>query len=283
MRISSSSTPTLTPLHRHHLTLDRLHNVYDESPNYYLVTEYVAGGELFDCIVRRNYFSESCARKMITQILAGLHYLHAVAGIVHRDIKPENILLTTDECVKLADFGFAINISKLKEKEVSLGTPAYVAPEIIRGDPYRAEVDIWSLGVVCYIMLCGCPPFQEESSKIFDQIKTGSYDFHEEQWSRVSPSAVDMVSRMLTVNQQERWTTQQLLMHPWMISSSVTPLPSLEICLSHLRRFTARRKLRAVAQVVIVANRMKKLASSSSNGEAIRRYQEKHTLQHAVE
>jgi calcium/calmodulin-dependent protein kinase I len=166
----------------------------------------------------------------------------------------------------------------LTKNEISLGTPAYVAPEIIRGDPYGTEVDIWSLGVVCYIMLCGCPPFQEESSKIFDQIKAGSHDFHEEQWSRVSPSAVDFVSRMLTVNQQERWTTQQLLTHPWIISSSsVSILPSLDICLSHLKRFTARKKLRAVVQAVIVANRMKKLASHSSNGDAIRRYQQKHT------
>jgi calcium/calmodulin-dependent protein kinase I len=167
----------------------------------------------------------------------------------------------------------------LTTNEISLGTPAYVAPEIIRGDPYGAEVDIWSLGVVCYIMLCGCPPFQGESSKIFDQIKAGSYDFHEEQWSRVSPLAVDMVSRMLTVNQQERWTTEQLLIHPWITSSNTSPFPpSLDICLSHLKRFTARKKLKAVAQVVIVANRMKKFACQSSNGEAIRRYQRKQSV-----
>jgi serine/threonine protein kinase len=89
----------VTPLNRQtELTLHRLYNVYDESPNYYLVTEYVPGGELFDCIVRRTYFSESCARKMISQILAAIHYLHTVVGIVHRDIKPENILLTAGEC-----------------------------------------------------------------------------------------------------------------------------------------------------------------------------------------
>lgn len=174
--------------------------------------------------------------------------------------------------VKLADFGFAANVGKLTDNEVPLGTPAYVAPEIVRGDPYRTEVDIWSLGVVSYILLCGCPPFQEESSKIFDQIRAGSYDFHEDHWSRISPSAVDLVSRMLVVDQKERWTAKQLLSHPWILSYQST-LPSLDGTLKHLRRYTARRKLRAVAQVVIVANRMKKFTSGR---EELRRYQEKH-------
>jgi serine/threonine protein kinase len=198
--------------------------------------------------------------------------------------------------VKLADFGFAKRVSELEAREISLGTPAYVAPEIIRGDPYGVEVDIWSLGVVSYILLCGCPPFQEESSRIFDQIQAGAYDFHEEHWSRVSPSAVDFISRMLTVSQRDRWTAQHLLSHPWLCCSYpehhqhmhphlhqhatfAPPLPSLDICLAHLRRFTARRKLRAIAQVVVVTNRMRKVLRSSSSergSEALKRYQETH-------
>jgi serine/threonine protein kinase len=140
--------------------------------------------------------------------------------------------------------------------------------------------------VVSYILLCGCPPFQEESSRIFDQIKGGCYDFHEEQWSRVSPSAVDFISRMLTLDQRDRWTAQQLLTHPWlccsyqcMQSPSPTPPPTLDICLSQLKRFAALRKLKAIARVVVATNRMKKVLRSSSSErgtEALRRYQETH-------
>lgn len=124
-------------------------------------------------------------------------------------------------------------------------------------------------------MFCGCPPFQEDqSSEIFTKIKTGSYDFHEDQWSRVSPSAVDFVSRMLTVNQTKRYSVDKLLGHPWILSSFGTGAEvSLDICVSHLRRYTARRKLKALAQVVVMTNRMKKYASSRSG--SIRSHQEK--------
>lgn len=121
-----------------------------------------------------------------------------------------------DNGVKLVDFGFASRLCDLTAKEVSMGTPVYVAPEIIRGDPYSAEVDMWSFGVICYIMLCGCPPFMHEDTfELFELILTGKLTFQEEQWKEVSAAAIDFVRHLLVVDQTNRWTAAQMLSHQW--------------------------------------------------------------------
>jgi serine/threonine protein kinase len=204
------------------------------------VLEYVSGGELFERIVTKEYFSEKSARDLIKEALNILCYLHGDARVVHRDLKPENFIMTSgetsspsvpssspepqtedkDDCrMKLVDFGFASRVEDLKVNEVSMGTPVYVAPEIIRGSPYGTglplllcfllmvflEVDMWSFGVICYIILCGCPPFLDDSlSGLLDKIVVGQLTFAEEHWKEVSIEAIDFCRKMLCVDQCDR-------------------------------------------------------------------------------
>lgn len=142
-----------------HPNIIKLFETFDEGSDYFIVTELVAGGELFDRIVSKSHYTEKEARDLVRLFLQTMDYMHG-RGIVHRDLKPENLLLVSDDDdanVKIADFGFAKKITDLTVNEVACGTPGYVAPEILRGDRYGAEVDIWSMGVICYVLLAGYP------------------------------------------------------------------------------------------------------------------------------
>ena len=169
----------------------------------------------------------------------------------------------SDTDIKLADFGFAKRISQLQEKEVACGTPGYVAPEILRGDKYGGEVDVWSIGVICYILLAGYPPFYDEDSKrLFKKIKEGRYFFHEEHWGNASTESMDMIRKMLCVSQKERWTAKQLLQHPWITTGeSVLASKDLRGAITTMKKFNARRRLKAAADAVIMANRIRKLVN----------------------
>lgn len=172
------------------------------------------------------------------------------------------VLVESDDAdLKIADFGFAKHITQLSAQEVACGTPGYVAPEILRGDRYGAEVDIWSMGVICYVLLAGYPPFyDEDQKKLFRKIKEGKYYFHEDYWSHVSPEAIDLIRRMLCVSQKERWTARQLLQHPWILQQEeLLKGKDLGNAIVQLKKFNARRRLRAAADAVIMANRMKRM------------------------
>lgn len=149
-------------------------------------------------------------------------------------------------------------------KETACGTPGYVAPEILRGDKYGAEVDIWSMGVICYVLLAGYPPFYDEDQKrLFKKIKEGRYHFHEDYWSEKSPEAIDMIRKMLCVDQSKRWTAEQLLGHPWIVLNDDSLLnKDLTESITVMKKFNARRRLRAAADAVIMANRMKNMFNS---------------------
>lgn len=166
-----------------------------------------------------------------------------------------------DSNIKIADFGFAKRISELAAKEIACGTPGYVAPEILRGDKYGSEVDIWSLGVICYVLLAGYPPFYDEDQKrLFKKIKEGRYHFHEDYWSNTSPEAIDLIRNMLVVDQKKRWTASQLLRHSWItLGDDKLATKDLTGSIQVMRKFNARRRLRAAADAIIVANRMKML------------------------
>lgn len=172
-----------------HPNIIKLLEVFDEGSDFYIVTELVQGGELFDRIVSKNSYTEKEARDLIKTLLQTLAYMHET-NVVHRDLKPENLLLTREDDdgdIKVADFGFAKRISELVAAEVPCGTPGYVAPEILRGDVYGAEVDIWSLGVICYVLLAGYPPFYDDDQRnLFRKIKEANYHFHADYWSNIS-------------------------------------------------------------------------------------------------
>lgn len=251
-----------------HPHIIKLYETYDEGADIYIVTELVEGGELFDRIVAKTNYTEKEARDLIKLLLETLAYMHD-QGVVHRDLKPENLLLCSendDSDIKIADFGFAKRVADLNPRETACGTPGYVAPEILRGDSYSTEVDIWSMGVICYVLLAGYPPFyDEDQKKLFKKIKEGRYYFHEEYWSNTSPEAIDLIKRMLCVNQKERWSAARLLQHPWILDSDEKlAQKSLTDSIQTMRKFNARRRLRAAADAIILANRLKNMGLGGS-------------------
>lgn len=250
-----------------HPHIIKLHEVFEENDEFFIVTELVEGGELFDRIVAKSHYTEKEARDLIKIFLLTMEYMHA-QNVVHRDLKPENLLLVSeasDSDVKIADFGFAKRITELLPHETACGTPGYVAPEILRGDHYGSEVDIWSMGVICYVLLAGYPPFyDDDQKKLFKKIKEGRYYFHEDYWSNVSEDAMDLIRKMLCVNQAQRWTATQLLHHPWIMADD-EHLASRNITgvITEMKRFNARRKFKMAADVVIMTNKMKTLMAGA--------------------
>lgn len=253
-----------------HQHIIKLMEVFEEEGQFFIVTELVQGGELFDRIVAKSHYSEKEARDLIKIFLETMSYMHA-NNIVHRDLKPENLLLvsdTSDSDVKIADFGFAKRVSDLLPHETACGTPGYVAPEVLRGDPYGTEVDIWSMGVICYVLLVGYPPFyDDDQKKLFKKIKEARYYFHEDYWSKVSPDAIDLIKRMLTLKQADRWTANQLLQHKWIrAGDEELANKSLAGALVELKRFNAKRRFKSAADAVIMTNRMKNLMLGNIQG-----------------
>lgn len=244
-----------------HPHIIKLYETFEEGNDFYIVTELVEGGELFDRIVSKAHYNEKGARDLVKLMLETIDYVHQ-SGYVHRDLKPENLLLMSDKddsSIKIADFGFAKRIDELAAKETACGTPGYVAPEILRGDKYGAEVDVWSMGVICYVLLAGYPPFyDEDQKKLFRKIKEGRFHFHEDYWCNTSHEAMDLIRKMLTVDQTKRWTAAQLLKHPW-ITMVDENLASRDLTgsIQVMRKFNARRRLKAAADAIITLNRMK--------------------------
>ena len=171
-----------------HPNIVKLFEVYDEKSKFYMVMELMTGGELFDRIVEKEHYSEKEASDTIRPIVDAIRYCHAM-GIAHRDLKPENLLYTSPDpgaTIKITDFGLAKVISNTL-MTTACGTPGYVAPEIISGKGYDFQIDYWSIGVILYVLLCGFPPFYEETNeKLFDMIKTAQFDFPSPQWDEIS-------------------------------------------------------------------------------------------------
>ncbi|GLD95871.1 hypothetical protein PINS_up004549 [Pythium insidiosum] len=165
---------------------------FEEDRCYYIVTPLCTGGELFDALVKRKSYTEEDARTLMRKLASAIMYIHS-RGIVHRDLKPENILLKTSAPgaeVMIADFGFARSMGSGQKRWTACGTPGYVAPEIIRGESYGAEVDCWSLGVILFILLCGYPPFSGDNHAIvFEKVLEARYKFASPDWDDVSESA----------------------------------------------------------------------------------------------
>ncbi|CAN0277387.1 unnamed protein product [Ectocarpus sp. 4 AP-2014] len=217
------------------------------------------GGELFDRIVKKAFYNEKEARDLCRILLDAVRYCHDL-GIVHRDLKPENLLLTSqhdDANVKLADFGFARSIMG-GFVSTQCGTPGYVAPEILRAESYGTSVDMWSIGVIVYILLGGYPPFHDENqTRLFRKIKAGNFKFHPEYWQSTSNEAKDLIRRLLTVDPKKRLTAAQAVTHPWLLSKDDDLLKhNLGVNLEQLRLFNARRKLRAAIKSVLATQMM---------------------------
>uniref|UniRef100_A0AAZ3QMW5 calcium/calmodulin-dependent protein kinase n=1 Tax=Oncorhynchus tshawytscha TaxID=74940 RepID=A0AAZ3QMW5_ONCTS len=233
-----------------HSNIVRLHDSISEEGFHYLVFDLVTGGELFEDIVAREYYSEADASQCINQILESVQHIHQ-HDIVHRDLKPENLLLASKmkgAAVKLADFGLAIEVQGDQQAWFGFaGTPGYLSPEVLRKDAYGKPVDIWACGVILYILLVGYPPFwDEDQHKLYQQIKAGAYDFPSPEWDTVTPEAKNLINQMLTINPSKRITADQALKHPWICQrSTVASMIHRQETVECLRKFNARRKLKA--------------------------------------
>ncbi|XP_053547958.1 calcium/calmodulin-dependent protein kinase type II subunit gamma isoform X13 [Bombina bombina] len=243
-----------------HPNIVRLHESISEEGFHYLVFDLVTGGELFEDIVAREYYSEADASHCIHQILESVNHIHQ-HDIVHRDLKPENLLLASKSkgaAVKLADFGLAIEVQGDQQAWFGFaGTPGYLSPEVLRKDPYGKPVDIWACGVILYILLVGYPPFwDEDQHKLYQQIKAGAYDFPSPEWDTVTPEAKNLINQMLTINPARRITADQALKHPWVCQrSTVASMMHRQETVECLRKFNARRKLKGAILTTMLVSR----------------------------
>uniref|UniRef100_A0A3Q3CNV1 calcium/calmodulin-dependent protein kinase n=3 Tax=Haplochromini TaxID=319058 RepID=A0A3Q3CNV1_HAPBU len=243
-----------------HPNIVRLHDSISEEGFHYLVFDLVTGGELFEDIVAREYYSEADASHCISQILESVNHIHQ-HDIVHRDLKPENLLLASKmkgAAVKLADFGLAIEVQGDQQAWFGFaGTPGYLSPEVLRKDPYGKPVDIWACGVILYILLVGYPPFwDEDQHKLYQQIKAGAYDFPSPEWDTVTPEAKNLINQMLTINPAKRITAEQALKHPWICHrSTVASMMHRQETVECLRKFNARRKLKGAILTTMLVSR----------------------------
>ena len=244
-----------------HQNIIKMYGWYAEGKQYYIVTELMNGGELFDRIVKKEFYSEVDAQKVVKTLATVIKFIHD-QGIVHRDLKPENILLTDDTdhaTIKIADFGFARPVAA--GLTTACGTPGYVAPEIINGRPYGKSVDVWSLGVITYILLCGYPPFYHTNqTQLFKAIREGKFAFDSPYWDPISDSAKDLISKCLTVDVHKRLDIDGVLAHPWIAKEAETK--NITNVLGELKKFNARRKLRAAIKAAIAANRLIDMAEA---------------------
>lgn len=252
-----------------HPNIVRLHESISEEGYHYLVFDLVTGGELFEDIVAREFYSEVDASHCIQQILDAVRHCHE-SNIVHRDLKPENLLLASKNKganVKLADFGLAIEVIGDQTAWFGFaGTPGYLSPEVLKKEPYGKPVDIWACGVILYILLVGYPPFwDEDQHRLYSQIKAGAYDYPSPEWDTVTAEAKNLINSMLTVNPAKRINSAEALKHPWICNrekfASVVHRQETVDC---LKKFNARRKLKGAILTTMLATRSQTWFNSQS-------------------
>lgn len=240
----------------------RLFDMYQSKKKIYIVLELLTGGELFDRIVQKGNYSEAEAASLTKTLLETLKYLHSI-NIVHRDLKPENLLYSTPSLnseIKITDFGLAKTKDDGKNNlHTACGTPGYVAPEVLIGAHYGAAVDIWSVGVILYILLCGFPPFYDESTReLYKQIRKGKFSFPAPYWTEISDSAKDVVKKCLTVDPEKRATPDELLAHPWISGGEASDKKFGGNYTKRLKLMQSRLHLRKGVKAIIAMNRFKR-------------------------
>lgn len=253
-----------------HPNIVKLVEIFESKTYVYLVIQLVSGGELFDRIVDKGSYTEKDASDLIRQVLEATAYIHE-KGIVHRDLKPENLLFyCKDENSKImiSDFG----LSKMEgsgDMSTACGTPGYVAPEVLAQKPYGKAVDVWSLGVISYILLCGYPPFYDENdSKLFEQILNGDYEFDSPFWDEISDSAKDFISHLLDVDPEKRYACEEAIRHPWISGNAALTKDIHESVSTQMKKNFAKTKWKQAFNATAVVRHMRKLGlgGDAANG-----------------
>ncbi|XP_022878058.1 calcium-dependent protein kinase 4 [Olea europaea var. sylvestris] len=237
--------------HEHIVTIK---GAYEDLSYVYIVMELCAGGELFDRIIQRGHYSERKAAELTKIVVGVVEACHSL-GVMHRDLKPENFLLVNkdnDFSLKAIDFGLSVFFNPGQIFTDVVGSPYYVAPEVLLKH-YGPEADVWTAGVILYILLSGVPPFWAETQQgIFDAVLKGHIDFDSDPWPLISDSAKDLIRKMLSMQPSERLTAHEVLCHPWISENGVAPDRALDpAVLSRLKQFSAMNKLKKMALRVI--------------------------------
>jgi len=244
-----------------HENLVKLHDLYETDEGVYIVTDLARGGELFNQLLLKGSYTEKDAANLVHQMLKGVAYLHE-NDIVHRDLKPENLLFkdkSDDSILMITDFGLS-KILKTNDDILmtACGTPGYVAPEVLSQKGYNKPVDLWSVGVITYTMLCGYPPFYGENQAVLLQsIMAGNYEYDEEDWGEISDDAKDLIDKFLCFDSLKRITAKEALKHKWFTSAADVNI--LDNVRKHLSpKDTFKRAVRLVQGV----NRLQKLSKN---------------------
>jgi len=245
-----------------HPNIVNFKEIFDRKDGYYVVLEFITGGELFDRIIELQRYSEKEAAHVMNQALHGLKHMHD-KSLVHRDLKPENLLLSSksaDATIKLADFGFSRESKTHTDCSEMVGTPEYMAPEIValreRSGGYSKPVDIWAMGVVLYILLSGIHPFQmEDEEQMLSNIQNGRWRWLGSNWGKVSEAAKDLITHMMDPNPATRFSIDQCLNHQWLKSEQSDA--DLGGIANELRRFQAKKRMRGAIRAIMARNKMK--------------------------
>jgi len=256
-----------------HPNINRLVETFDTKNHLYIVLELLSGENLFENIVKQKNYTEFDAAHVVKQVARACEYMHP-RGVIHRDLKPENLVYldAKREHICVTDFG----LSKSVENEGDLmktacGTPAFVAPEILRQERYDSQVDMWSLGVILYTMLCGYPPFIEKNlPTLYKTIKSGKVKFDKRYWSKISPEAKDCVIGLLTVDATKRLNPVELLQHKWvnMKAKSAINLFDSEGYDRRFKRYVILAKLQRGVDTILFLNRLKRAATMVAASES---------------
>ncbi|KAH0956440.1 hypothetical protein HN011_000363 [Eciton burchellii] len=248
-----------------HPNIVQLLETFEDKHKVYLVMELVTGGELFDRIVEKGSYTEKDASGLIKQVLEAVDYMHD-QGVVHRDLKPENLLYYSsdeDSKIMISDFG----LSKMEDSGImatACGTPGYVAPEVLAQKPYGKAVDVWSIGVISYILLCGYPPFYDENdANLFAQILKGEFEFDSPYWDDISDSAKDFIHKLMCVNVEERYTCKQALAHPWISGNAASNKNIHGTVSEQLKKNFAKSRWKQAYHAATVIRQMQRLALNS--------------------
>lgn len=237
-----------------HPNVIRIVDAYEDAVAVHVVMELCSGGELFDRIVQRGHYTEKKAAELARLIVGVVEACHSL-GVMHRDLKPENFLFVgqeEDSPLKTIDFGLSVFFRPGENFTDVVGSPYYVAPDVLR-KLYGPKCDVWSAGVIIYILLSGVPPFWDESEQgIFEQVLKGELDFESEPWPNISESAKDLVRKMLVRDPKKRLTAHEVLCHPWVKMEGVAlDRPLDPAVLSRLKKFSAMNKIKKIAIRVI--------------------------------
>jgi len=237
-----------------HPNVIKYYETYEDEKYLHIVMELCSGGDLFDKLIEMGTLNETEVANVMKKLLLAVNHMHGLF-VVHRDLKPENFLFSSRDPgaeIKVIDFGMSIK-HQSSDLTTLVGTPYYLAPEVLRGK-YGKECDIWSLGVVMYLMLCGYQPFEgEDMREIFAKISKGEFNFHGPEWAGVSDSAKDMIRKMMSVNPSKRISIEDALRHPWLAIQRelATRVVSKEV-LNSLKRYKAPKKIQQEAMKVII-------------------------------